>query len=205
MNAPATNFGAIPPVGMQNPSKNPPWRPIDYLGYEVLSINNVPALKFIQQWADINIPAPDSGARLMAALRSGSTYAGFSPNRGDWLNDYTNSTDDEPLPPNIYQMMSGQSFCSFTFRPLAFCDVRQDSDLTFELMNPAFIGVPTKITIPFTGLWDDKQDSITCSNDPLDFSMPYCSYSWTYGHISNTIPWQLRDAEGGAVGGGAYN
>jgi hypothetical protein len=116
INAPATQFGAIPPVG-QDRTK---WynSPTTYLGFKVNRICNgtapnlqcYDAVQFIQDWADANIPAPESGARLMAALRSGSTYAGFSPNRGQWMDDYTNSTKEQPLPPNIYQMMSGQSF-----------------------------------------------------------------------------------------------
>jgi len=212
VNAPTTNFGFIPPLG----SSKQKWAPTDQLGWRVNRICNMSkasppaqqcfdAVQFIQDWADANIPAPDSGARLMAALRSGSTYAGFSPQRGQWTNDYKNQTQTEPLPPNIYQMMSGQSFCSFTFRPLAFCDVRQDSDLTFEVFNPAFSFAPIKLTVPFTGLWDDEQNSIQCSNDPKDYSMPYCSYNFPGGHLGNTIPWQVRDPQGGSFGGGAYN
>jgi hypothetical protein len=141
----------------------------------------------------------------MAALRSGSTYAGYSPNQGQWTNDYTNETKDEPLPPNIYQMMSGQSFCSFTFRPLAFCDIRQDSDLTFVLNQYQKIGSNYVIkTIPFTGLWDDKQSTINCkasSSDPG--TLPTCTPSTSIPRPGQ-IPLQVRDAQGGSVGGGAY-
>jgi len=61
------------------------------------------------------------------------------------------------------------------------------------------------MSVPFTGLWDDKQTSINCKASSSDVSqVPVCTPP-SYYVYPGQMPIQRRDPTGGSIGGGAYN